>query len=157
MLIISMLWGTTNDQCAGTFWKFNSQPEAEPSHEMVLLQVINICWIKLFTECKTLNSYIPHVISPWFHLDFTLISMEIHSFHSVHMMLTLCSTLPAFIALNCNGSLLQLAQDNISLILRPPPFLPSACVHNNTQEQNVILWIQTGGKHGGGLETRLYQ
>jgi len=71
------------------------------------------------------------------------------------MMLTLCSMLPAFIALkmlNCNGSLLQLT---LSLIPRPPPFLPSVCVHNNTQEQNVILRTQTEGKNGGGLGTRL--
>ena len=69
--------------------------------------------------------------------------------------------LPAFIALkmlnllNCNGSLLQLAQNHISLISRPPPLLPSVCIHNNTQEQNVILRTQTEGKNGGGLETRL--
>ena len=37
-----------------------------------------------------------------------------------------------------------------SLVPRPPLFLPSVYIHNNTQE-----WTQTESKKGGGLGTRL--
>ena len=52
-----------------------------------------------------------------------------------------------------------------SLVPRPPPFLPSVCVHNNTRERKtgvssifrfrVLLWTQTGDQNGGGLGPRL--
>ena len=44
---------------------------------------------------------------------------------------------------------------NISLVSRPPPFLPSVCVCNITFCSCVLLWTQTEGKSGGGLEMRL--
>ena len=57
----------------------------------------------------------------------------------------------------------------ISLVPRPPPFLPSVCIHNNTRERktsgrpvssifrfHVLLWTQTGDKNGGGLGPRLH-
>ena len=44
---------------------------------------------------------------------------------------------------------------NISLVPRPPPFLPSVCVRNITFCSCVLLWTQTEGKNGGGLRMRL--
>ena len=53
----------------------------------------------------------------------------------------------------------------LSLVPRPPLFLPSVCVHNNTRQwrtrfllvfcSRVLLWTQMEGKYGAGWRTRL--
>lgn len=47
-------------------------------------------------------------------------------------------------------------QHFLSFVPRPPPFLPSVCVHINTREQRTgpllpsIMWMQTEGTNGTG-------
>ena len=43
----------------------------------------------------------------------------------------------------------------ISLVLRPPPFLPSVCVHYNTCMEQKTGFVYIVNANGGGLGTRL--
>ena len=51
---------------------------------------------------------------------------------------------PCMLAIKCLGFIISLCvlQYTHSLVPRPPPFLPSICVHNNSREQ------KTGEKQG---------